>query len=115
MRIFFTIRHQKSMLNDTHFELKDFSRFFHDFFRESMKMQVLSIPIKSTLFELKTHNKLAMAGGFGPPTCSLGESRSIQLSYATASESLQKIDGPIMFPASGSSACTYAVSSKYIL
>jgi len=28
---------------------------------------------------------------------------------------LQKIDGPIMFPASGSSACTYAVSSKYIL
>ena len=42
------------MLNDTYFELKDFSRFFHDFFRESMKMQVLSIPIKSTLFELKT-------------------------------------------------------------
>ena len=51
---FFTIRRQKSMLNDTYFELKDFSRFFHDFFRESMKMQVLSIPIKSTLFELKT-------------------------------------------------------------
>lgn len=50
---FFTIRHQKGMLNGTPFEPKDFSRFFHDFFRKSMKMQVLSIPIKSTLFELK--------------------------------------------------------------
>ena len=44
---------KKGMLNGTPFELKDFSRFFHDFFRESMKMQVLSTPIKSTLFELK--------------------------------------------------------------
>ena len=54
------------MLNDTIFELKDFSRFFHDFFRESMKMQVLSIPIKSTLFELKTHKK--NGGGSGDRT-----------------------------------------------
>jgi len=25
------------MLNDTYFELKDFSRFFHDFFRKTTK------------------------------------------------------------------------------
>ena len=71
-------------LEKSSFELKYFSRFFHDFFRESMKKQVLSISIKSTLFELKTHKKMAAAAGVEPATCSLGESRSIQLSYATA-------------------------------
>ena len=33
---------------------------------------------------------MAVAAGIEPTTCSLGESRSIQLSYATASVSLQK-------------------------
>ena len=71
-------------LGESSFEFKDFSRFFHDFFRKTVKKQVLSFSIKSTLFELKTHKKMAVAAGIEPTTCSLGESRSIQLSYATA-------------------------------
>ena len=47
-------------------------------------MQVLSISINSTLFELNLAKKMAAAAGVEPATCSLGESRSIQLSYATA-------------------------------
>ena len=102
-------------LGDRSFELKDFSRFFHDFFRKTIKMQVLSISIKSTFFELNLAKKLAAAAGVEPATCSLGESRSIQLSYATVSVSLRKTDGSTNVPCFVSSACFVLFSSMYIL
>jgi len=44
-------REIRCVLRGIYSELNSFSRFFHDFFRESRKNRVLSISIKSTLFE----------------------------------------------------------------
>ena len=58
---------------------------------------------------------MAVAAGIEPTTCSLGESRSIQLSYATVSKSSQEnrlteYDSGIRF------FCLFVLfSSKYIL
>ena len=49
-----------------------------------MKYHGYSFYLNSTLFELNLAKKMAAAAGVEPATCSLGESRSIQLSYATA-------------------------------
>ena len=68
-------------------ELRNFPRFFHDF--STIFQRFVSRNTKNHHVSLCAKNgnlssKMAVAAGIEPTTCSLGESRSIQLSYATA-------------------------------
>ena len=60
---------------------------------------------------------MAVAAGIEPTTCSLGESRSIQLSYATVSVSLLKKqkEPAIVLSTAGSSVSFVLFSGKNIL
>ena len=68
------------------------SEAFHDFstiFPRFVSRNTRNHHVSQCMKNGDLSSKMAVAAGIEPTTCSLGESRSIQLSYATASEFLQ--------------------------